>query len=474
MLFAVLMWTFAFLVYASNRRSKANIWCAISGLIFSLGAVKEYYFFELLPRFPELSSNGQALAAHTAAYSIMTYIMYNYAMPALFLFACYFAKLEERKPALFRWVAPAAFLPAVVLAFIYPPALTRSYQLEEANRIFWYVYSVYNIGFGAAMTCQILRAIRREHRTALRRQKQLIAFSILPPVWFWLLSVFPIHSLRLKTYFKLWQLTAFIVALSIAFFIYSAFREGIMGLRLKGESYKWDANMRLMNKSAQYTGHILKNETSKIEWCLDRLEHSDSLSGSEELSIIRRSVTRLLGFVHKNQMYSEEIVLADEWLSLESLIREALDSVRSLADHRLTFQVEGVSQVLIKADRSHFLEMLNNLIANASDAMNKSGLIRIMGHYLKNKHLFQLTVEDNGPGIPEELLPRIFEPYFTTKRTKGNYGLGLAYCANVIHKHNGKISVSTAAGHGASFHLAFPVDKRITLAPAAKVTHHNT
>jgi len=73
-----------------------------------------------------------------------------------------------------------------------------------------------------------------------------------------------------------------------------------------------------------------------------------------------------------------------------------------------------------------------------------------------------IQVIDNGPGIPDKLLPRIFEPFFTTKGTarkgeaKGT-GLGLAICKEIVEHHKGRIEVESEVGQGSTFTIVLPV-----------------
>jgi signal transduction histidine kinase len=69
-----------------------------------------------------------------------------------------------------------------------------------------------------------------------------------------------------------------------------------------------------------------------------------------------------------------------------------------------------------------------------------------------------MVVADNGPGVPKALMDVLFEPFATGKNLGS--GLGLPICKKIIEDHGGNIQVKSASGHGASFHLLFPVDKQ--------------
>ena len=123
----------------------------------------------------------------------------------------------------------------------------------------------------------------------------------------------------------------------------------------------------------------------------------------------------------------------------------------------------------IEADPTQLEQVFNNIFTNARDVLKDRGTIIVKAEnfdYDKKKYpslplkekytkYVHITVEDNGPGIPPEILERIFEPYFTTK--KYGTGLGLAVAYSVISKHDGYITAENKPEGGAVFHIFLPV-----------------
>ncbi len=108
--------------------------------------------------------------------------------------------------------------------------------------------------------------------------------------------------------------------------------------------------------------------------------------------------------------------------------------------------------------------MIHNLTLNAQQAMPEGGIIRIRAenitieegrdHLLRSGHYVRIVIRDFGIGIPKENLPKIFDPYFTTKQ-KGS-GLGLSTSYSIIKKHDGYITVDSELGHGSTFSIYLP------------------
>jgi PAS domain S-box-containing protein len=128
---------------------------------------------------------------------------------------------------------------------------------------------------------------------------------------------------------------------------------------------------------------------------------------------------------------------------------------------------------LVEADPGQIGQVFQNLIINAIQAMPAGGTIEIhaanhkqeaAGKPLLPGNYVKITIRDQGLGIPAEYLPKIFDPYFTTKQSGS--GLGLATAYSIIKSHHGEISVKSTLGVGTTFHIYLPAsDRKIVLLP---------
>jgi signal transduction histidine kinase len=126
----------------------------------------------------------------------------------------------------------------------------------------------------------------------------------------------------------------------------------------------------------------------------------------------------------------------------------------------------------VKFDEELMRQVFSHLAVNAAEAMPSGGTLHIVARARTLSHeegaplppgeYVHITFEDTGRGIPPENLPKIFDPYFTTKMlsSQKGTGLGLAVCYSVIRKHGGMISADSAPGAGATFHIWLPVEQR--------------
>ena len=132
---------------------------------------------------------------------------------------------------------------------------------------------------------------------------------------------------------------------------------------------------------------------------------------------------------------------------------------------------------LVFADPHQFQQVLLNLVINAEQAMlgaHGRGTLILRTWQDVESNSVLLEVNDDGPGVPEEVQPRIFDPFFTTKEVGKGTGLGLTVAYAIIQEHGGRITVKSEQEMGASFLIALPVgDAPIKTAPASEPAREN-
>jgi two-component system nitrogen regulation sensor histidine kinase GlnL len=111
---------------------------------------------------------------------------------------------------------------------------------------------------------------------------------------------------------------------------------------------------------------------------------------------------------------------------------------------------------VVQADRVRLEQVMVNLLVNALEAMPDGGdlTIHVTDHSLTHPPSLRVAVEDTGPGIPESLCDRVFDPYFTTKRE--GTGMGLAICDKIISQHKGSLEYHRT-GDRTVFEFSLPV-----------------
>jgi PAS domain S-box-containing protein len=162
-------------------------------------------------------------------------------------------------------------------------------------------------------------------------------------------------------------------------------------------------------------------------------------------------------------------------------------SIGELLEHSAEFSLYGsnlradfdIAVDLWKAevDASQIEQVVNALILNAREAMPHGGTVRLRarnvvfakpGALLPEGHYLKITITDRGPGIPDEIRSKIFDPYFTTKST--GTGLGLAISYSIVRKHGGILNLEESSGQGSTFAFYLRASDRKIAPPEVRVT----
>jgi signal transduction histidine kinase len=139
----------------------------------------------------------------------------------------------------------------------------------------------------------------------------------------------------------------------------------------------------------------------------------------------------------------------------KSIVEEAISSVIFPRNIKVTNLTKDEPKMTIDAEKMK--RVLQNLINNAIDAMPKGGKLTIASK--KTDGNMEITLTDTGTGISEEIIGRIWTPFFTTK-AKG-MGLGLPICKRIVEAHGGKICVESAVSKGTSFTVIVPIKPKL-------------
>ncbi len=185
----------------------------------------------------------------------------------------------------------------------------------------------------------------------------------------------------------------------------------------------------------------------------------------ESLATIEDEVDRLTRMVGDllllAQAESGKIPLAHEQVELDTLLLEVLNQMKVLAHDRVKLSLGNFDQVLVCGDRDRLKQVVVNLIGNAINYTPRGGEIIVgLG---KVTDRAQLTVTDNGPGIPPEDLPHIFERFYRgeksrTRQKEGKgFGLGLSIAYWIVRNHGGRIEVNSTVGQGTTFCVWLPL-----------------
>ncbi len=215
---------------------------------------------------------------------------------------------------------------------------------------------------------------------------------------------------------------------------------------------------------ARGLAHEIKNPLTPIILSAERLKKRLSGKLSSEEEVVLEKATRMIinqavslkTMVNEFQQYARLPKARPAQMDLDDVLREFLQMYSG--DKRINYERENGDTLLFNFDKDQMLQVLHNLLQNAQDAINNNprGLIKIktLSVKIEDQQKIQLSIEDNGPGIDQEILSRVFDPYTTTK-AKGT-GLGLPIVKKIIQENKATIILNNKnPNNGVVVHLLF-------------------
>lgn len=217
--------------------------------------------------------------------------------------------------------------------------------------------------------------------------------------------------------------------------------------------------LRAIGQVATFVAHEIKNPLGSIRILLDALQEKwpDAGLRAKVFAVVPREIARLDSAVSQILEYARPTPLVKVPVSLASLVESALRAldpqIQHARIHVSTYFQPGIPNVLADGERTR--EVLLNLIKNSLEALcdQPKRELRFKVERSDEGHE-EILIEDGGPGIPEAMLAKIFEPFQSTKDS--GTGIGLALCQKVIREHGGSITAENVRGGGARFRIRLP------------------
>ena len=222
---------------------------------------------------------------------------------------------------------------------------------------------------------------------------------------------------------------------------------------------------------ARRLAHEIKNPLTPIQLSAERLRHKylKTMPGKDAEVLDRATHTIVQQVETMKEMvkafsdYARPPKIQLEWLELNKLIEEVFDLYHGVKGLHLKKNLDP-SMPAIEADAGRLRQLLNNLVKNSIEAADSDDGIELQLTTRctseKECRYVEIQLQDNGPGIPEEIIGRLFEPYVTTK-PKGT-GLGLAIVKKIVEEHGGMISAENEKSGGITITIRLPLRARLT------------
>lgn len=400
------------------------------------------------------------------------------------LLFCYFFLLEGMLSFYRTKVAitkhkPLAFLPLIpIFAFMvlsFPPVFKKLFELkhsaqtvfavvENAFIVFYLLAGIVLVAveYGQNQIMYLKRRFRSRSISFLLLGMQYVMFAMFEPITVYqnygsikLPNLFSYYSVKNKT--GIWILfTCFFLSSTLILIIQS----------IKYCHYDFDEKRKELiieeriNEAALSSSilvHGIKNHLLSSEILINNLKSKEVVisnpeirEGISRLSDINSFMLQRLSILYRSFIKINTVLKMVSSEEVFGLVREKL----SLQGNSVGYDVEDVKMM---CDPDLLSEALCNIIKNALEAVSGNVGQKIVKVRVQNKRTrILIMIKDNGPGISKEASKNIFNPFFSTKNSQTNWGLGLSYANMVIRKHRGSIQFETSEGKGTVFLIDLP------------------
>ncbi len=246
-------------------------------------------------------------------------------------------------------------------------------------------------------------------------------------------------------------------------------------VRAEQEKAALDANlmqsgkMAALGKLAAGVAHEVNNPLTLIMesagWIKDLLTEEDPAQIvnydeiSESLDKIELNVERARGVTHRMLGFARRMEPMEEDVDLNLVAEHTMGFLANEALHREIGLSRDFSERLprVTTDSAQLQQVLLNLIENAIDAVGNKGQVVVRTRFKPDDRVVTVAVADTGPGIAPDVLPRIFDPFFSSKKPGEGTGLGLSIAYSIMQKLGGSLDVESALGQGTTFTVSLPV-----------------
>lgn len=443
----IVLWLAAIILLATNFGDPAVRWLAAVAFCGGSGAMASV--IEDFVR-PFAARHELGLTADWALYIALTIfsLISYYGLPYCYVrFAGHYHP-GRLKPRVWRMLRYALLLPPVLMLLFtqyYPP-----------NYTVLTLWAAPYILFGT-----VLLLSKREWEPWRKQAHWMVTLVVVPAVVFALVMNYILPGIF--GIYDMWRYNIWTILLAFTLFVVALFKYGFLGVQLLIERRKLDMTMRAITSGTAILNHAIKNDLAKVRLFCDKIQTSALQTGQGELAsdvaVIERAADHVQELLDRVHHRTQDIALKKERHSLKELVEEALRMLEPMmAQIRILWKEDDGAAAEIICDRAQTLEVLNNIITNAVEAMPRGGTLTVA--VTQTKKTWTVEIRDTGTGIEKDKLRKVLEPFYTTKTgSKRNFGLGLAYCYQVMKKHGGTLEIDSVPKQGTGVYLHFPKGK---------------
>ncbi|MBN1449944.1 MAG: response regulator [Anaerolineales bacterium] len=239
--------------------------------------------------------------------------------------------------------------------------------------------------------------------------------------------------------------------------LYAELREYVKQVEESQRALLQAEKMAAAGRLSASIAHEINNPLQSVQNCLHLAGREDlpEEQRSEYFELAKTELNRLMSTVQRMLDFYRPGAITPDKVDLRSILQHVINLMaKQFEKEEILVQIDVPENLpAVVAVGSQIQQVLINLLLNSLDAMPAGGEIQIRANSVKGG--VEILVQDNGPGIPDERLPHVFEPFFSTK--EGGTGLGLTVSYNIVTAHGGTLELVSNNRPGACFRVYLPI-----------------
>lgn len=455
---------FATVILISNPKNSSIRWCSLLLYVEGGGVLSNMIVQYVLPQIGAYTQNSLLLKFIYQLSVFLSFLSFHFAAFLLLMFSLNYSGLLEGKALAYKnKLALLLMSPFMLLAVLYP----TDAPCNDHLRIL--ILSLMVAPYGAVSIFLLIRSFLKETNPWIKMQRLITCTLIIPPSVFCYITscIGPVLYI-----YTLWKIEFWAVIPIFAAFVFFSAKYGVLGFRIRFEKYDIANTMMTISSSTSLMNHAIKNEIIKINMCAENINIYSNADKKElntdavnrNAQIILAASKHTLDIVARIQEYMQTIKLKESVNNLGKILDKSLSMLTPYFESQQIEIIKNYDESIdMVFDSMHIQEVFSNILRNAVEAMKSGGRIQIKSSSSKKK--LTIEIRDNGDGIEKEDLSKVFKPFFSTKKSDKNSGLGLSYCYNVMQMHGGSIDIYSKKNLGTTVYLNFPSNKLINYKP---------
>ncbi|GMQ64971.1 hypothetical protein AN2V17_42130 [Vallitalea sp. AN17-2] len=341
--------------------------------------------------------------------------------------------------------------------------------MKSINNIFNIVIKSYL--FGSIMN-MIYHYIKTPH--ILLKKYKYIIIGIIPIniLFFVLFFRFPNHRIVFRRYEQLhiysytysnmlYKTISFICIISVIILIYALLKYNIFETNVRKTQIDFENQVKTAHFGIKIFSHSIKNQFIAVKFLSEQLTKETDENKKKELqrqivTVCNESIDRLGSLSRK----IEKIDLKYEKIFINEEIHNIIMKFQGMYKE-IHFIQNNIKEVYLYIDKKQFKKVIENNLINAIEACNNNENTTIIIVIEEKSNYGIIKIIDNGQGIHKKDIKKIFRPFYSTKPTVSNWGVGLAFCQKVINAFGGVIHINSVEGKGTCVEIYIPNIRRL-------------